>query len=284
MSCGGAIRAAAPAAPAAARAEPAAARRGLLLHLAAGGSRRRLRLRRVLALVHDEALATVRLRLPLLAQLGVELVVGGLLVARLQLLADRRGRLLQRLLLGRRDLLDLEDVVAELDLDRAAELALVGREQRRVEVLLLRALGDAQQLAALALGGVVDRVALGDGRPALIALERLQRGVGVGLGLRQHEADVARLGLREARLVLLVERRDGLVGHLVGALDGLLAQLRVDGVEGDLEARVGDRHARLLEELLEVGLLREGVLDGLLVGLVVLLRGDLDALLARPRR
>ena len=78
------------------------------------------------------------------------------------MLLDRRLGLLERLLVGRRDLVDLEDVVAELRLDRAVSSPFFAREDRVVERLLLLALGDAGQLAALGLGGVVDRVLLGD--------------------------------------------------------------------------------------------------------------------------
>src|SRR5215218_4230413 len=201
--------------------------RGRCLHAARGGRRGRLRLRRVLALRHDEGVGAVRPRLPLLAQRRVELVVGLLLVLRVELLLDRRRRLLQRLLLGGGDLLHLEDVVAELRLDGAGERALLRGEDRVVEGLLLRALGDAQQRAALALGRLVDRVPLRDGGPALAGLERLLGRGGLGLVLRQDDAQVTRGGRREARLVLGVEVGDGLVGDLGRVLDGLLAQLRV---------------------------------------------------------
>ena len=59
--------------------------------------------------------------------LDVEQALQGLLLALGgEELLDRRLGLLERLLRGLRDLLDLEDVVAELRLDRALQLALLG--------------------------------------------------------------------------------------------------------------------------------------------------------------
>ena len=73
-------------------------------------------------------------------------------------------------------------MIAELRLHGTDDLALVGREDRLVEGLLLLALGDGGQLAALRLGGLFDRVLLGDGLPRLAAVER-------GLGLVDREGD-----------------------------------------------------------------------------------------------
>src|SRR5438094_1049330 len=106
-----------------------------------------LGLRRVLAVLRDEVLAAVRLVLPLLAEVLDEAVKRLLLVLGGQQLLDRLLGLRQRLLRGRGDLLDLEDVVAELGLDRPVELALLGLEDRGVERLLLLALGDREQHA-----------------------------------------------------------------------------------------------------------------------------------------
>src|SRR3712207_4264718 len=123
---------------------------------------RRAGLRALLALLDHVALAAVGLLLPALRVLLGERLEGLLLVLGLQRLADRLLGLLERLLGRRRDLGDLEDVEAELRLDRAAQLALLGAEHRLVELLLERALGLRRQLAALRLGGLVDREALGD--------------------------------------------------------------------------------------------------------------------------
>ena len=126
-----------------------------------------------------------------------------------------------------------EDVVAVLGLDRADELALLGGEDGVVELLVERALGLRGQLAAGGLGGVVDRVLLGDGLPGVAALERGLGLVGVGLVLGQDDAQVTLLGLREAGLVLVVEVLDRLVGDLVLALDDLVADLVRQQVELD---------------------------------------------------
>jgi hypothetical protein len=61
--------------------------------------------------------------------------------------------------------------VAELGLDRAGDLAAVGREYGLVERLLERALGLRRELAALRLGGLVDRELPRDGLPRVAALE-----------------------------------------------------------------------------------------------------------------
>ena len=190
----------------------------------AGGGRRR-RLRRVLAVLRREVVAAVGLVLPLLAEVLDERVQRLLLVLRREQLLDRRRRLLERLLRGLVDLVDLEDVVAELGLDRTLELALLGLEDRVVERLLLLALGDRRQLAALRLGGVVDRVLLGDLRERLAGLERRLGLLGLRLRLGQDDAQVAPLGLGELGLVLVVVVLDLLVGDLVLALGDLVADL-----------------------------------------------------------
>jgi hypothetical protein len=95
---------------------------------------------------------------------------------------DRLRRLLQRLLALGGDLLDGEDVPAELGLDGAGQLALLGREDGLVERRLLLALGDGEQRAALVLGGLVDRELLGDRLPRLAALEARLGLLGLGLG------------------------------------------------------------------------------------------------------
>ena len=163
----------------------------------------------------------------------------------------------ERLLRRLGDLVDLEDVVAELRLDRAGELALGGREDGVVEGLLLLALGDRGELAALRLGGLVDRVLLGDGLPGVAALDRRLGGVGLGLGLGQDDEQVTPLGLGEALLVLVVVLLDLGVGDLVLALGDLLADLVREDVEPDAQEDVLHRLAGVLEELVEVGLLRE---------------------------
>ena len=247
---------------------------------ASAGARRGRRrgLRRVLAVLRDEALAAVRLLLPALAEVldvGVERL---LLVLRGQQLLDRLLGLVARLLRGLGDLVDLEDVPAELRLDRALELALLRGEDRVVEGLLLLALGDGGQLAALRLGGVVDRVLLGHRLEGLAVLERLLGLVRLGLGLGQDDREVAPLGLREALLVLVVVVGDLLLGDLVLALDDLVADLVGEQVEAHAHAHVLLGLARVLEELLVVGGLRERLLLLLLEGLVDLLVGHGDAL------
>src|SRR5439155_21389003 len=122
--------------------------------------RGRLRVRPVAALRRGEALGADRLVAVAHLEVLDEVVEGRLLRLRLEQVADRVGRLGERLLGRRRDLRDLEDVVAELRLDRALELALLGAEDRRVEGLLLGPPRHARQLAALRLGGRVDRVLL----------------------------------------------------------------------------------------------------------------------------
>src|SRR4051812_36230669 len=171
----------------------------LRLRLRLRGGRGGVLLRAVLAVGRREALAAGGLFLPALAVVLAERVQRLALVLAGEDLLDRRLGLLERLLLGRGHLADLEDVVAELRLDRADELAAVGLEDRVVEGLLLLALGDAGELAALALRCLVDREALGDGAPGLAGVERLLGLLGAGLGLREHDAQVTPLGLRELR-------------------------------------------------------------------------------------
>ena len=245
----------------------------------AAARRRRRGLRTLLALLDHVALAAVGLLLPALGVVLGELLQRLLLVLRLQRLPDRLLGLLERLLRRLRDLGDLEQVVAELGLDRAAQLALLGLEDGLVELLLERALGLRGQLAALRLGGLVDRVLLRDGLPALAALERLLGRLGLGLALGQHDQQVTPLGLREARLVLVVEVLDLGVGDLVLALDDLVADLAREQVGLDLEHDVLLGLAGVLEELLVVGVLREALLLLLVEGLLDLGVGDLDPLL-----
>src|SRR5204863_537422 len=105
-------------------------------------------------------------------ELRDEVVERLLLVLGLEQVADRLLDLHQRLLRGGRDGGDAEDVEAELRLDGTDGRALLGAEDRLVERLLLLALGDARELAALRLRGLVDRELLGDLGPALAAVDR----------------------------------------------------------------------------------------------------------------
>src|SRR5207237_4933655 len=98
--------------------------------------RGRLRVRPVAALRRGEALGADRLVAVALLEVLHEVVEGRLLRLRLEQVADRVGRLGERLLGRRRDLRDLEDVVAELRLDRALELALLRAVARRVDRIL----------------------------------------------------------------------------------------------------------------------------------------------------
>ena len=95
-------------------------------------------------------------RPPVVAEGRGELVELLLLLLRDQQLLDPLLGLLEALLGGLGDLRDAEDVVAGVGLDRADDLLRDRGEHRGVELRVLLALGDAQQLAALLLrGGVV---------------------------------------------------------------------------------------------------------------------------------
>src|SRR5919108_412469 len=247
--------------------------------LAGARGRRRRRLRRVVAVLGHEAVAALRLLLPLLAEVLDERVERLLLVLRRQHLLDGRLGLLERLLRRGGDLVDLEHVEAELRLDRAGDLVLLGAEDRRVERLLLLPLGDGRQLAALRLGGVVDRVLLRDLLERLAGIERRLGLVGLRLRLGQDDAQVAPLGLRELLLVLVVVILDLRVGDLVLALGHLVADLVREQVEPNAHQHVVVRLPGRREELLVVGFLRERLLLLLLEGLLDLRVGDLDALL-----
>src|SRR3954452_12435765 len=142
-----------------------------------GGGRRRRGLRTLLALLDHVALAAVRLLLPALPVVLREGLERLLLALGLQRLPDGLLGLLERLLRRRGDLGDLEEVLAELRLDRSGQRALLGLEDRLVELLLEGALGLRGQLAALRLRGLVDRVLLRHGLPALTVLQRLLRGL-----------------------------------------------------------------------------------------------------------
>jgi hypothetical protein len=172
----------------------------------------------------------VGLLLVLLAEVLDERVERLALALLAEHVADRLLGLVEGLLRGLLDLRDLEDVVAELRLDRPLELTPLGREDGVAEVLVLLALGEVGELAALALGGLVDRHALGDGPEALAALELTLGLVGLRLGLGDHHVEVAALGLGEALLVLLVVLLDVGVGDLRLVLGHLLRELGLEGV------------------------------------------------------
>src|SRR3954447_7440330 len=258
-------------------------RRRLLLGgrllLSGRGRGGRLGLRAVLAVGGREALAAGRLGLPALAVVLAELIERLALVVAREDLLDRRLGLRERLLLGGRDLRDLEDVPAELRLDRADELALVGVEDRVVERLLLLALRHAREQAALRLRGLVDRVLLRDGLPRLAGVERALGLRGLRLRLRQHDAQVTPLGRRELRLVLVVVVGDLGVADLALRLRHLLRELLLQQLVALLVEDVGLREARALQELLEVGGILERLLDGRVDLLLHLAVGDLDVLL-----
>src|SRR5204862_2215453 len=120
-----------------------------------GRGRLRLRLRRVVAVLHHVALGAVGLVLVVLLEVAHEAVERLLLLLRLEDVLDRGGGLRERLLRGRVVLRDLEDVVAELRLDRALDLTGLRAEDRGVERLLLLALRHTLQLAALRLRRLV---------------------------------------------------------------------------------------------------------------------------------
>src|SRR5947209_18292858 len=119
-----------------------------------------------------------------------------------QQVLDRRRRLRDRLLARRMDLGDLEDVVAELGLERTLNLAGRGAEDRRVERLLLLPAGHPWELAAGRLRGAVDRVLLGDGRPRLAGPDRGERRVRLVRLAGQDDLQVTGLRLSETLLVL----------------------------------------------------------------------------------
>src|SRR5437588_3763342 len=100
----------------------------------------------------------------------------GLLLAGQRLTDQRRG-LRERLLLWLGDLRHLVDVVAELALDRAAELVQLRRERGGVKRRVLLALGHSSEQPAAVLGGGIGRVLLGDGVPALAGLQRRLGGI-----------------------------------------------------------------------------------------------------------
>src|SRR4051794_671020 len=158
-------------------------------------------LRAVLAVGGLVAVRALRLFLPALREVLHEGVQRLLLVLGLERLLDRLLGLGQRLLRGVGDAGDREDVVAVLGLDRALELVLGGREDGLVQVGVERALGLRGQLAAGGLGGVVDRVLLGDRGPGVARLQGGVGLVGVALLLGQYDAQVTLLGLGEAGLV-----------------------------------------------------------------------------------
>src|SRR5918994_5764522 len=173
---------------------------------AGGGAGFGLVLRSVLALGHAVIVRAVGLVLVVLAEGLDELVERLLLALGAQQVLDRLLGLVERLLRGLRDLLDLEDVPAELGLDGTLELALLGLEDRRVEGLLLLSLRHGREQAGLGLRSLVDRVLLHHLLEGLPGRERLLGPVCLGLGLGQHHAQVTALRLGEALLVLLVVR------------------------------------------------------------------------------
>ena len=131
---------------------------------------------------------------------------------------------------------------------------LLAREDGVLERLVLLALGDRRELAALRLGRLVDRVLLDDLLPALAGVERLLGLLGLRLGLGQDDQQVAPLRLGEALLVLLVVLLDVRVGDLLGVLGDVLGELGLELVELDAEEDVRLGHPGGLEVVL-VGLL-----------------------------
>ena len=118
-----------------------------------------------------------------------------------ELRADLRDHLLaQRGRLVRRDLVDLDQVVAVLALEGTDQLLRLGAEdlvvQRGLGLALRHALGEA----AGGLGGRVRRVLLGDLGPVLgrvVLGERVGGGLYLRLVLVEDQPEVAGLGLRE---------------------------------------------------------------------------------------
>ena len=107
----------------------------------------------------------------------------------------------------------LDQVVAELRLDRLRQLVGVEREGSLVERGDGLALGDGE-LAARVLRAGVDRVRLGECREVAAVDELGADPVGVGLGLHEYVANGARLRDRVVRPVLLVVALDVRIGDL----------------------------------------------------------------------
>ena len=186
---------------------------------------------------------------------------------------------------GLRDLGDAEDVVARVGLDRAGDLALDGREDGRVERRVLLALGDAEQLAALVLGGGVDRSSLAT-LPTTSRRPRPRCLASCALAwlLVRIDLEVAPLGLRELLLVLVVVVLDLAVGDVLAALGDLLADLVREHVEPHPEEQVLLGLAGGLQEALVGLLVRERLVLGLLELALDLLRRSRSRRAPWPRR
>src|SRR5258707_3524088 len=100
---------------------------------------------------------------------------------------DRLFDLRERRLRPRLGRQHLVDVVAELRLQRPAQLVDLRREQRVVEVLLLGAFDRFRKQAPFGLAGGVDRDLLRDAGEALAAFDFLLRRLRLRFGLRQDD-------------------------------------------------------------------------------------------------
>src|SRR5664280_1672221 len=230
-----------------------------------GGRRRRRRCRDrrrlgrfvLLAVGNHVARATIRFRRPLLFEFFYELAQRRLLLSRRQLRLDRRFGLLERLLAACRDRLHLEDVVAERSLDRPCEHVLLGREDSRVERLLLLAFDDARQLAAGGLARRVDRHALGYAFKALARFDFVLGFLRLSFGLREDDQQVAFFGEREASRVFLVVLRDLRLRDFRLLFDDLLLDLLRKQVQLHAQQQVGHALPGRFQEFFEFRRLRE---------------------------
>src|SRR6185437_8108399 len=132
----------------------------------------------LLACAFDDhiARAAVGLWPPGGAQLIACALEGGLFVFLCQLRLDLAFKRTERLWPSRDDVLDLEDVVAHRDRDRAAEHVRVRGEDRAAELCFLLAGDDPGEDAAVQAAGILDRVVARHGGKALPGVKRAPGG------------------------------------------------------------------------------------------------------------
>ena len=153
----------------------------------------------------------------LVHQLAAEVVEGAVRGFLGDFRSQLRAHLLERRGLAFLDLAQVDHVVAEVGLDRAADLAGLHREQRILERLDHHALLDPAEVAAAGLGAGIVGIGLGQrgeirtrlarlvGQPGGLGLGGLAGGlVGLGIHLDQDVRSQALLGLDEPGLVRVV--------------------------------------------------------------------------------
>src|SRR3984957_18849016 len=188
-----------------------------------GRARGRARLGRFVALaVRDQvARAAFRFRLPALFEFFCEFAERRLLTGGDQLLFDRRLHLRQRLLRAGSGAENLEHVVTERRLHRAAEHVLGGGEDRFAQRLLLLARDHFLQEAAVGRAGWVDRHSLCHAREALAGFDFLLRAARLSFRLRQDDLNVALFRRAVLGLVFVVVLGDLRFGDFALLLDDL---------------------------------------------------------------